>query len=87
MEDKLNELSRRYNDLEIELSKPDVIADKTRFKVLTKEHSYISPIIVKYEEMKKLKMELSDTKDLIQKESDMEMINLLKTEIFKETVN
>lgn len=81
MKDKLEAISKRCNELELEMSKPDVLSDQNRFRVLNKEHSQIMPIVTKYQEYKKLKNELGDMRKLLQAEDDREMVELLRGEI------
>lgn len=81
MKDKLEAISKRCNELELEMSKPDVLSDQNRFRVLNKEHSQIMPIVTKYQEYKKLKNELGDMSKLLQDEDDREMVELLRGEI------
>jgi peptide chain release factor 1 len=81
MKDKLEAISKRCNELELEMSKPDVLSDQNRFRILNKEHSQIMPIVTKYQEYKKLKNELGDMRKLLQAEDDREMVELLRGEI------
>jgi peptide chain release factor 1 len=81
MKNKLEAISKRCNELELEMSKPDVFSDQNRFRILNKEHSQIMPIVTKYQEYKKLKNELNDMRELLQAESDREMVELLRGEI------
>ena len=59
MYDRLNKITERSKEIEQELSRPDAAADQNRFKQLTKEHSQLAPIVMKYGESSKLKNELS----------------------------
>ncbi|OHD65700.1 MAG: peptide chain release factor 1 [Spirochaetes bacterium RBG_13_51_14] len=81
MIEKLNKIAERFRDLELEMSKPDVIADQNRFKTLTRERSGLAPIVSTFEEYKKFKRELEDAKTLVGDERDPEMKELLVNEI------
>ncbi len=81
MFDKLEELTRRHQELEIELSRPDAASDQKRFRDLTREHSQLTPVIGKYRERKKLSGELDDARGLVKTESDPDMREMLAAEI------
>ena len=81
MKDKLEAISKRCAELELEMSKPEVFSDQNRFRILNKEHSQIMPIVTKYQEYKKLQDELSDMRKLLQSEDDREMVELFRGEI------
>jgi len=80
MFDKLEELTRRHQELEIELSRPDAASDQKRFRDLTREHSQLTPVIGKFRERKKLG-ELDDARGLVKTESDPDMREMLAAEI------
>jgi len=81
MDDKLQEISKRFQTVEEEMSKPENIADQNLFRELNRERSQLAPIIQKYEEYRKAKDELSDSRELISEEEDPEMKDMLQTEI------
>ncbi|HPA73247.1 MAG TPA: peptide chain release factor 1 [Spirochaetota bacterium] len=81
MFDKLEELTRRHQELEIELSRPDAASDQKRFRDLTREHSQLTPVIGKFRERKKLSGELDDARGLVKTESDPDMREMLAAEI------
>ncbi len=81
MEEKLNRIALRFHDLELEMSKPEVIADQNRFKTLTRERSQLAPVVHAYEEYRKLNKELTDSESLSAEEKDQEMKELLHDEV------
>lgn len=81
MDNRLMEMERRYRELEELLSRPDVLSDQQRFKSLTKELSMLSPVMSKYQELKKLRHELDDSKELLTTEKDQDMRGLLSSEV------
>ena len=58
MGDKLNSIQVRFNEIESEMSRPEVASDQHRFKVLNQERSQLARIVLRYDECKKLKKEL-----------------------------
>ena len=81
MENRLIETSRRLNEIEEEMSKPEVASNQARFRDLNKERSKVAPIVQKYDELKKCRKELEESKIIVKEESDEEMKNMLRTEI------
>ncbi len=81
MFNKLEELSRRYRELEQALSMPDTAADQKKFRELSREHSHLTPLITKYLERMKLSGELTDSQGLLKGEKDPEMKEMLDSEI------
>lgn len=81
MTDKLDKIVLRYQFLTEQISKPEVIADNNSWKKLVKEHSSLTPIIECYEEYKKNLSALSDALEMVEIETDKEMLDLLHEEI------
>ncbi len=81
MENRLIETSRRLNEIEEEMSKPEVASNQVRFRDLNKERSKVAPIVQKYDELKKYRKELEESKIIVKEESDEEMKNMLRAEI------
>lgn len=78
MQNKLNILTARLEELEEELSNPQVTKDMERFKKISKEHSDILPVVNIYQEFKKQSQEIDDAKEML---SDPEMKNFAQEEI------
>ena len=55
MFDKLEDLEKRYEEIQAELADPGVINDQARFKKLMKEQTDLSELIEKYREYKAAK--------------------------------
>jgi len=78
MQNKLNILTARLEELEEELSNSQVTKDMERFKKISKEHSDILPVVNIYQEFKKQSQEIDDAKEML---SDPEMKNFAQEEI------
>ena len=50
MFDKLENVEKRYEELNTQIADPEVIANTNEWKKLMKEHSDITPIVEKYRE-------------------------------------
>ncbi len=81
MTDKLDKIVLRYEYLTEQISKPEVIADNNSWKKLVKEHSSLTPIIECYDDYKKNMSALSDALEMVEIETDKEMLDLLHEEI------
>ena len=81
MFDKLEDLVRRYEEIQNELAEPGVTNDQSRFKKLMKEQSDLAGIVEKYTEYKKARQTVEESLELLESESDAEMRDMLKTEL------
>ena len=81
MLEKLEKIVARYNFLTEEISKPEVIADNNSWKKLVKEHSNLTPIVECYTQYRKAKSELDANMELLEVETDKEMLNLLHEDV------
>ena len=55
MFDKLESVVNRYEQVGIELTRPDVVSNNELFRKLMKEHSELTPIVEKYKELQDAK--------------------------------
>ena len=78
MQNKLSTLSKRIQELNVELSKEDATKDMERFKKISKEHSDIMPIVDIYKEYLKFDKDILDAKEML---SDPEMKSFAQAEI------
>ncbi|MFH1369648.1 MAG: peptide chain release factor 1 [Elusimicrobiota bacterium] len=62
--DKLNRLENRCGEVEKLLSDPDVISRKEEYLKYSKEHAYLSPIIAKFKDYKRVLAELKNLEEL-----------------------
>ena len=81
MFDRLEDLVRRFEEIQNELAQPEVVNDQARFRKLMKEQSDLSEIVAKYGEYKKAKQTVDDSLELLDSESDPEMRELYKQEL------
>ena len=64
MFDKLDEVEKRFAEIETLISDPAVISDRTRYTALMREHSELSEIVAAYRERKELARQLEDVRQL-----------------------
>jgi len=81
MDNKLKELTAKYDDLEQKMSDPSILQDQKKLRELNQEHSRLAPIIQRSKEYNILQQQLEESKVLIEEEKDEEMKEMLQGEI------
>ena len=81
MFDKLEDLERRYEEIQAELSEPEVVNDQTRFRKLMKEQTDMGSIVDKYREYKNTKKTIEESLELLDAENDPDMREMIKEEL------
>ncbi len=77
---KIREIEQRYDELEKDLGRPDIIQNQKIYQKYLKEHSALSPIIATFREYKSIQDEIESNKSLLD-DPDPEMRKLAKEEI------
>jgi len=80
---KLEELEKKYEELNKNLSDPKIIANQSKFQECAKMHSDISKTVLKYKEYKGTIKEIEENSKLFLKEKDVEFKNLINEELEK----
>ena len=75
---KLEDVEKRYDELTVQISDPEVIARTSEWQKLMKEHAEIAPVVEKYREYKKTEQTLEESKEML---SDPELKELAEIEI------
>ncbi len=81
MFERLNSIESKYNELQTELTKPEVMSDYNKLKTLSKEASDLEETVKKYQEYKNTVKELEDAKTLMQDPELKEMAELEQNEL------
>lgn len=81
MFDKLEDLLQRYEELQNELSDPNVVNDQARFRKLMKEQNDLADIVAEYKRYKQTKQDIEDSLAMLDEESDEEMREMAKEEL------
>ena len=84
MFDKLENVEKRYEELNEKISDPEVIANQNEWKKLMKEHADIEEIVEKYREYKKVQNSIEDLKEMLE---DKEMHDLAQAELDEARTN
>ena len=77
---KLENLERRYEDLEQQLSGPNVLTDQDRYRKLTKAHADLKEVVDVFRKYKTMKTRLAETRDLLA-DADAEIRAMAQEEI------
>ena len=78
MKERLEIIKNRYEELSIELQKPELLSDYNQMKKVSKEHSDLEITVKKYEELTNVEEEIEGLKLMI---NDPEMGELAKIEL------
>ncbi len=70
LDQKLEELQKRYDELALALSSPDVINDRNQYTRYAKEHAELSNIVSLYQKKKSLDTQLEENKELLNDPDD-----------------
>ena len=81
MFDKLDFIVEKYEELNKQISDPDVIADQEKWRKLMKEHKDLTPIVEKYKEYKKAKDTIEESKELLSTKLDKDFKELVEMEL------
>jgi peptide chain release factor 1 len=73
MFDRLDEIESRFKELNEALASPEIVQDPANYQKTAKAQSELLPIVEKYQEYKKLKSGIADSRALMESESDAEM--------------
>lgn len=83
MLDKIAKVVDRYDELERQMSDPEVLADHVRLTELAQERSELIPLVDAFRQHEKMERELVGARELLAVEEDAEMIAMVEDEIAK----
>lgn len=81
MFDKLEAIVERFNEINEQLTKPEVVNDQNKYRKLMKEQSDLEPIVEAFEEYKKCKETIDESLMILDEESDEDIKDLAKEEM------
>ncbi len=81
MIDKLEDIKRRFDDIELKLSDPKVISDMKLFKKLNIEFRELGKIVESYKEYKKILSDIESAKSVLANEKDKDFLDMAKAEL------
>jgi peptide chain release factor 1 len=77
--EKLDEIEKRYDELQRKIAEPDVATDPKAFRDAMKAISEIGDVVAKYRELKAVRKRINDAKEMLR--SDDEMRELAELEL------
>ena len=80
---ELDTLKKEYKNIYEELTKTEVISDTKKLQELSKRYSELKELMDLYEKIEKLNKTINENKQILKKEKDEEMIELIKEELEK----
>ena len=80
MKEKVERLLARLHELEELLGHPEVLSDQKKYRLLTQEHAQLEQLRHTWERLVKAERELEENEQLEERETDPEMLVMLKEE-------
>ena len=81
MFEKIEEISRKYEQICNKLMQPDIVSDHKLYTSLIQEQNSIKPLVEAYIEYRKCEDEIETAKQLLNEEDDSDFVNQLNEEI------
>lgn len=78
---KLSEVESRYEEVNLQLQRPDIASNQNQYRSLMKELANLEKVVNFYRSYKKKKQDQQSNLELLQSEKDGEMRDLLKEEL------
>jgi len=79
--EKLQDIEKRYEQLQEELSNPEVVNDIENYTKINKEQSDLIPLIESFRKYKKILSNIEGNEEIIQEDSDQELKELAEAEL------
>ena len=80
MDDKLQEIERRFERLTADLGNPEVISDRARFAAVSKERAQLEPLVEAFRDYQKARAELDGNKALLE-DKDADLREMARAEL------
>jgi peptide chain release factor 1 len=80
LQQKLQAVEERYEEIGQMLSQPDIVSDRALFQKYSREHKELTEIVATFRAYKKVLEEISGSKDIIERETDKELAALAQEE-------
>ena len=81
MWDKLEQINKRYHELEQQIAMPEVASDPKQLQQLAQERASLENVVAKYQEYQTTSRSLEETRAMLNDGLDEEMSTLVKQEI------
>lgn len=81
MFEKLEQIEKKYQEIENQLAEPGIFSDRSRYQALLKERSRLSELVGYYREYKKLQARAKEATQILESEEDKDLKKLAKEEL------
>ena len=81
MFEKLENIEKRYDDINAQLADPAVASDLNNYRKLNKERVDIAELVETFREYKKIVSDIAGNKDILESEDDEDILRLAKDEL------
>ena len=81
LEQKLEAVAKRFDEVTAELGKPEVIADPARIRSLAKVRSELEPVVEQYLQLRSTKSQLEETREMLAEADEAELKALAQEEL------
>jgi peptide chain release factor 1 len=78
MDEKLNDIEKRYDELQRKSSDPSVVTDVKAYRDTMKSISEISEVVAKYRQLKDVRKKLADAREMLKSDDDMRELALME---------
>lgn len=87
LENRLNSLVERHEELSRLLGDPQVIADQKQFKTFSKEYAHLEPVVACYQAYQKANDAISSAQKMLDEETDPELKQMARDELLVQQKN
>ncbi len=81
MFERLEQIEKKYQELNDALASPEIVSDSSRYQKTAKAHSEVAPIVERYREYKDLQRGIAESKAMVAEESDPELRAMAEEEL------
>jgi peptide chain release factor 1 len=81
MFERLEQIEKKYQELNDALASPEIVNDSSRYQKTAKAHSEVAPIVERYREYKDLQRGIAESRAMIADESDPELRAMAEEEL------
>lgn len=80
IQDRLEQVSSRYEEIGLLLSQPEVFSDQNRFRDLSVEYSQLEPLVKSWESLREVQVSIEEARQMLS-EADPEMRQMVEDEL------
>ena len=81
MHESLKSIQNKYNDLEEQLTRPEVLSNIKEYTKLSKEINSIKDVVIAFNKYENFSTTVAESKELLSIETDPEMVEMIKMEM------